>query len=88
MFRWFARWERYVGLSSDDHLVDTQSSDSQDLAAVPTSIPDRPGPIDNFDIVENGNNGEGDDLELARTLLEGRDYVLVPQKVWEKLFQW
>ncbi|KAF2325762.1 hypothetical protein GH714_036668 [Hevea brasiliensis] len=86
--RWFARWESYVGHSSDDHLVDMQSSDSQDLAVVPMSIPDRPGQINNSDIVENRSDGEGDDLELARTLLEGRDYVLVPQKVWEKLVQW
>lgn len=65
-----------------------QSSDSQDLVDLPGRITDRPGPINNSDIVENGSDGENDDLELSRTLLEGRDYVLVPQKVWEKLVQW
>ncbi|XP_021647323.2 ubiquitin carboxyl-terminal hydrolase 10 isoform X5 [Hevea brasiliensis] len=86
--RWFTTWERYVGQGSDDHVVDMQSSDSQDFAVVSTRITDRPGPISNSDIVENGGDGEDDDLELSRTLLEGRDYVLVPQKVWEKLVQW
>ncbi|KAG8658980.1 ubiquitin carboxyl-terminal hydrolase 9 isoform X2 [Manihot esculenta] len=86
--RWFTKWERYVGQGSDDPVVDMQSSDSQDLVDLPGRITDRPGPINNSDIVENGSDGENDDLELSRTLLEGRDYVLVPQKVWEKLVQW
>jgi len=45
----------------------------------------RPGPIDNSDIVLNRNDS---DLELLRTLREEVDYVLVPQEVWEKLFDW
>lgn len=50
---------------------------------------ERPGPIDNSDIIQNGNgSGEGDDLEVRRNLEEGQDYVLVPQQVWEKLFCW
>lgn len=48
----------------------------------------RPGPIDNSDIVEDAHAGDGDDLDISRTLLEGRDYVLIPQTVWEKLVQW
>lgn len=49
---------------------------------------ERPGPIDNSDIIEGGSGNEGDELELVRALLEGKDYVLVPKKVWEKLVQW
>ncbi|KDP25220.1 hypothetical protein JCGZ_20376 [Jatropha curcas] len=86
--RWYASWEKYVGQGSDDLLVDGQSPDSQDFHVAPSGMADRPGPINNSEIVENGSGGESDDLELARTLLEGRDYVLVPQKVWEKLVQW
>ncbi|EEF43462.1 ubiquitin carboxyl-terminal hydrolase 9 [Ricinus communis] len=86
--RWFAGWQRYVGQGNNSHLVDGQPSDSQHLHVVPLTVADRPGPIDNSDLVQNGSNIEADDLELSRTLLEGRDYVLVPQKVWDKLVQW
>lgn len=48
---------------------------------------ERPGPIDNSDILVNGN-GDCDNPELRRNLEEGQDYVLVPQQVWEKLFTW
>ncbi|KAJ6714156.1 IQ DOMAIN-CONTAINING PROTEIN IQM6 [Salix viminalis] len=46
------------------------------------------GLVDNLD---NGKSLESQDLdepELVRMLREGKDYVLVPKKVWEKLVQW
>ena len=80
--RWFSKWERYVGQGFVDNLDNGKSLESQDLDA------ERPGPIDNSDIIEGGSGNEGDELELVRALLEGKDYVLVPKKVWEKLVQW
>jgi len=82
MFRWFSKWESYVGRGGVDNLDNGKSSEPQDLDV------GRPGPIDNSDIIEGRSSNEGDELELVRTLLEGRDYVLVPKKVWEKLVQW
>lgn len=49
---------------------------------------DRPGPIDNSDIIVRGSDNEDDDPQLLRTLQEGQDYVLVPKDVWERLFEW
>uniref|UniRef100_A0A2P2KY21 Ubiquitin carboxyl-terminal hydrolase n=1 Tax=Rhizophora mucronata TaxID=61149 RepID=A0A2P2KY21_RHIMU len=75
--RWFSRWEKYV------------DEDSQSFDGVASSMADAPGPVDNSDIViENGTGTVADDLELIPNLLEGKDYVLLPQKVWEKLVQW
>jgi hypothetical protein len=65
-----------------------QSSDSQQSNVGPSKMADRPGPIDNSDIVLNRNDCEGNDIELRRALEEGVDYVLVPQEVWEKLIDW
>lgn len=62
--------------------------DSQSSSQFSSNAADRPGPIDNSDIVSNLSTSEGDDLELHRMLEEGQDYVLVPQEVWEKLFSW
>ncbi|KAJ6752357.1 hypothetical protein OIU85_002758 [Salix viminalis] len=80
--RWFLKWERYVGQGLVDNLDNGKSLESQDLDV------ERPGPIDNSDIIESGSGNEGDEPELVRMLLEGKDYVLVPKKVWEKLVQW
>lgn len=73
------RWQKYTGqrvgvFPSDEHL--TQAS----------STADRPGPIDNSDIVLNGT--DANDPQLLRTVEEGRDYVLVPKDVWERLYAW
>lgn len=58
------------------------------MSMVLTETKSKPGPIDNSDIVAGGSGSEDEDPELHRYLLEGRDYVLVPQEVWEKLFDW
>ncbi|CAL5430101.1 unnamed protein product [Camellia sinensis] len=84
--RWFTSWQKYTGQDVDAYLFDKYSTDSQSF--VLSKPADRPGPIDNSDIVLNANDTVGDDLELHRTLEEGCDYVLVPQLVWEKLFDW
>ncbi|GFS44516.1 ubiquitin-specific protease 9 [Actinidia rufa] len=78
--------EKYTGQDIDTYLFNKHSTDSQSL--VLSKPIDRPGSIDNSDIVVTGIDTKGDDLELHRTLEEGRDYVLVPQQVWEKLFDW
>jgi len=51
-------------------------------------IADRPGPIDNSDIISKGNNCDSNNLDIHRMLEEGTDYVLVPEKVWERLLEW
>lgn len=44
--------------------------------------------IDNTDIILDGGDNKDDDPQLLRTLEEGRDYILVPQEVWEKFKEW
>ncbi|KAG2312332.1 hypothetical protein Bca52824_023889 [Brassica carinata] len=44
----------------------------------------RPGPINNHHIIEE----TGTPPQLRRLLVEGKDYVLVPQQVWKRLFEW
>ncbi|RAL53471.1 hypothetical protein DM860_007143 [Cuscuta australis] len=78
--RWFSAWQKYTGLSVGANPIEK-----------PMIAPDtceRPGPIDNGDIIVGGSDNKCDDPQLLRTLLEGRDYELVPKEVWEILFQW
>lgn len=86
--RWYTSWQRYVGQQTAEYSTEEQLSDSQHSSAVPSKVADRPGPIDNSDIVLNRNDRECSDLELRRNLREEVDYVLVPQEVWEKLYDW
>ncbi|RYQ91432.1 hypothetical protein Ahy_B09g097304 isoform B [Arachis hypogaea] len=86
--RWFSSWQGYVGDCGGMLSTGEQSSIDQNAGVVHSENADRPGPIDNSDIVSNGNNYEGNDLDIHRMLVEGTDYVLVPQKVWERLSEW
>ncbi|KAF6168244.1 hypothetical protein GIB67_011629 [Kingdonia uniflora] len=69
-----------VHVPIDDDSTDFQHSDKVKLMKTP-----RPRLIDNSHLIVNGSVGEGHDLELMQTLMEGCDYVLAPQKVWKKL---
>ncbi|KAK1400572.1 hypothetical protein POM88_000177 [Heracleum sosnowskyi] len=81
--RWFTEWKKYTGFGAypDDEVLPEPHLIISDAA-------DRPGPIDNSNIVSTGSNSEGEDLQLLDNLEEERDYVLVSQDVWEKLFEW
>ncbi|KAL0409187.1 UNVERIFIED_CONTAM: Ubiquitin carboxyl-terminal hydrolase 9 [Sesamum radiatum] len=79
-------WQRYTGKIEDGYPFEGHSIESQ--SATPSNVEGRPGPIDNNDIVVNGVENKDGGPQLLRTLEEGRDYVLVPQEVWEKLLKW
>lgn len=86
--RWFSKWQRYVGHSVGMLSTDQQSSDGQHADTGHSEIIHRPGPIDNSDIISNQSNCDGNDLDIRQTLEEEKDYVLVPQEVWERLLEW
>lgn len=79
-------WQRYIGMSLGAYSFNEHATKS--LPSLLPNSANRPGPIDNSDIIIREADGGGDDPQLLRTLEEGRDYVLVPQEVWEKLFEW
>ncbi|KAJ0565226.1 putative ubiquitinyl hydrolase 1 [Helianthus annuus] len=84
--RWFSRWQRYVGEETGEYIFEELSTDKE--ASSLTKAGERPGPIDNTDIITNEGGRDVSDLQLPRTLIERSDYVLVPQVVWEKLHGW
>lgn len=47
----------------------------------------RPAGIDNSDLIYDDAAAE-DTVDIHDTLLEGRDYVLLPQQVWNQLHSW
>ncbi|KVH95216.1 Peptidase C19, ubiquitin-specific peptidase, DUSP domain-containing protein [Cynara cardunculus var. scolymus] len=84
--RWFTKWQKYVGEEISAYQFKELSTDKQ--APPVTKASERPGPIDNTDIITNEGDRDKSDLQISRLLLEGSDYVLVPQGVWEKLHGW
>ncbi|OMO79890.1 Peptidase C19, ubiquitin carboxyl-terminal hydrolase 2 [Corchorus capsularis] len=89
--RWFRRWEKYVGIEADENSLGNQSYDPQRLnGGVASAAAERPGPIDNSDIILNGIDCDSNEkeIQIRKSLQEGQDYVLVPQAVWEKLYEW
>lgn len=65
------------------------SSLSEQFDLANSSALKRPAGIDNSDLIDDAvleDSGTG--IEIHDTLLEGRDYVLLPQEVWNQLFRW
>lgn len=86
MRRWYSSWQRYTGQGPGESLLFERSSESQ-LDILSLKSVDRPGEIDNSDLLQE-NFSDGSSPELRQMLEEGQDYVLVPQQVWEKIFDW
>jgi len=77
--RWWQSWIDYV--IQDSAGVTSNGSHQHD--------PRRPGAIDNTDLLDDmASEVSSMDIELHDNLVEGRDYILLPQQVWEKLHNW
>ncbi|KAK9951288.1 hypothetical protein M0R45_006743 [Rubus argutus] len=83
--RWWQHWIDYVNQEQPNNPNDV----SEQCDSASSSTLKRPAGIDNSDLVydaasEDTNAG----IEIQDTLLEGRDYVLLPQQVWNQLHTW
>lgn len=83
--RWWQHWIDYVNQEQPNNPNDV----SEHCDSASSSTLKRPAGIDNSDLVydaasEDTNAG----IEIQDTLLEGRDYVLLPQQVWNQLHTW
>ncbi|KAG6728941.1 ubiquitin carboxyl-terminal hydrolase 5 isoform X1 [Carya illinoinensis] len=86
--RWWQHWIEYVNHDQQNNANDGSSlSEHGDL--VGSSSPKRPAGIDNSDLIYDAASDDASmDIEIHDTLLEGRDYVLLPQEVWNQLYSW
>lgn len=51
-------------------------------------ISKRPSTIDNKNLIYESVSRDKSAAELHDTLVEGRDYVLLPEDVWNQLYTW
>ncbi|KAK7378005.1 hypothetical protein VNO80_03441 [Phaseolus coccineus] len=85
--RWWQYWIEYVNQDQSNTSYDGSSFSEHDLAN--SSALKRPAGIDNSDLIDDAvSEDSGMGIEIHDTLLEGRDYVLLPQEVWDQLFRW
>ncbi|XP_057483966.1 ubiquitin carboxyl-terminal hydrolase 5-like isoform X1 [Actinidia eriantha] len=85
--RWWQDWLEYVNQNQVAITNDGSSSDRPDSVALNNLK--RPSAIDNSDLIyeaESENSTIG--IELHDTLVEGTDYILLPQEVWNQLYIW
>lgn len=62
---------------------------SEHCDSVGSSTLKKPAGIDNSDLISEAAPEESTTgTEIHDTLLEGRDYVLLPQEVWNQLHTW
>ncbi|KAF8391515.1 hypothetical protein HHK36_023820 [Tetracentron sinense] len=85
--RWWQLWLDYV--NQDQASITNGGSSLYGSEYYESAGLNRPPGIDNSDLIydaalEDSNMG----MELHDTLVEGRDYILLPQVVWKQLFVW
>ncbi|KAM4091552.1 hypothetical protein ACJW30_09G144700 [Castanea mollissima] len=86
--RWWQNWIEYVNQDQPNNANDGSSLiDHGDF--VGSSSLKRPAGIDNSDLIyDTASENSRMVIEIHDTLLEGRDYVLLPQEVWHQLYMW
>lgn len=85
--RWWQDWLSYV--NQDQATISNNGSSSSTSENHESAGLKRPPGIDNSDLiydVASDDSNRGD--ELHDTLVEGRDYILLPQEVWKQLYLW
>ncbi|KAA0051938.1 ubiquitin carboxyl-terminal hydrolase 5 isoform X1 [Cucumis melo var. makuwa] len=86
--RWWQHWIEYVNQDQPINANDG-SSFAEIYDSFGSSMLKRPASIDNSDLIYDAASEDSSaGIEIHDTLLEGRDYVLLPQEVWNQLCLW
>ncbi|KAL0417947.1 UNVERIFIED_CONTAM: Ubiquitin carboxyl-terminal hydrolase 5 [Sesamum radiatum] len=85
--RWWQNWLEYVNQNQSGNV--NEGSSSEHHGSVSSSTLMRPSCIDNSDLIdETVSEDSALGIELHDTLVEGTDYILLPQEVWNQLYSW
>ncbi|XP_006344353.1 ubiquitin carboxyl-terminal hydrolase 5 [Solanum tuberosum] len=84
--RWWQEWLEYVNQNQANTLNDGSTSEH---CTGGSSALKRPSSIDNSDLIYEATSGDSSaGIDLHDTLVEGTDYILLPQEVWNQLYEW
>ncbi|XP_020575008.1 ubiquitin carboxyl-terminal hydrolase 5 isoform X1 [Phalaenopsis equestris] len=85
--RWWQSWLDFVNQDTNTTLSNGYGLHNHGSPC--SSIPKRPLAIDNSDLINDATSEIPNvDIELHETLVEGRDYILLPQEVWNRFRGW
>uniref|UniRef100_A0A1D1YQS4 Ubiquitin carboxyl-terminal hydrolase n=3 Tax=Anthurium amnicola TaxID=1678845 RepID=A0A1D1YQS4_9ARAE len=87
--RWWQHWLDYVNQDAAGSMNNGTSSYGSHYYEATSTASKRPTVIDNSDLInEVTSEVPNVGIELHDTLVEGRDYILLPQEVWKQLYGW
>ncbi|KAK9089666.1 hypothetical protein Scep_028748 [Stephania cephalantha] len=88
--RWWQHWLDYVNQDLASAANDGSSSyGPENYESVGSSSLKRPSTIDNSDLIYDAASDDSNTaVDLHDALVEGRDYILLPEQVWNQLFLW
>lgn len=85
-YRWWQEWLEYVNQNQANTVNDGSASEH---CTGGSSALKRPSSIDNSDLIYEAASGDSSaGIDLHDTLVEGTDYILLPQEVWNQLYEW
>ncbi|KAL6549259.1 ubiquitin-specific protease [Orobanche hederae] len=85
--RWWQEWLDYVNQNQTSNVNDGSSTGHHGSGS--STALKRPNYIDNSDLIdETVSEDSAMGTELHDTLVEGTDYILLPQEVWNQLYSW
>ncbi|KAL3649237.1 ubiquitin-specific protease [Castilleja foliolosa] len=83
--RWWQDWLEYVNQNQTSNVSDGSSLEHH--GSVSLTALKRPSYIDNSDLIDESVPEDSTmGTELHDTLVEGTDYILLPQEVWNQLY--
>uniref|UniRef100_A0A8B9ILK3 Ubiquitin carboxyl-terminal hydrolase 32 n=1 Tax=Anser cygnoides TaxID=8845 RepID=A0A8B9ILK3_ANSCY len=91
---WWHQWKEYVKYDANPVVIEPSSVLSGDALYPGTPGTDKPGAIDNQPLVTQepvkaaSLTMEGGRLKRSPQLIEGKDYIMVPEPVWRALYHW
>lgn len=84
--RWWQNWLDYV--NQDQMNGGNEGPSPHSLDSADACVSRRPSSIDNKYLIFESVSNNSSAAELHDTLVEGRDYVLLPEEVWHQLYSW
>ncbi|CAA6664080.1 unnamed protein product [Spirodela intermedia] len=87
--RWWQHWLDYVNQELGSYANNGTSSYGSHYYEASSTAQKRPSVIDNSDLINEATSEVSNvGIELHDALVEGRDYILLPQEVWRQLYGW
>ncbi|XP_022862372.1 ubiquitin carboxyl-terminal hydrolase 5-like isoform X3 [Olea europaea var. sylvestris] len=84
--RWWQDWLKYVNQSRTSVMKNGSISEHHNSGS---SAMMRPPSIENSDLIyETASEDSAKAIELQDALVEGTDYILLPEGVWNQLYSW